>query len=959
MWQYQQNPYLESCYKWTTLHVNHINVKVQSCKNMTEICLASNNVLIDAFNNDDAFPDVVIYFVTTDISVKVHRSILRTIPYFRTKINQEVIHTAEERDVEFILFDLVKSLYTGHITLAKNSFQTFSEYIQVAKEFEFSEQGRLLKKYLYENMSEENMLDCLDYVFENSDTESFLYVKNFISKNPLKVMKKLKDTCSYDFFSKTIGLVTNVSDNYETIDLVLRTIHDWITIDRAQREKYTLSLVEIINGRKHNTSVHQFSPDSKKFEEIEQNQFEQVHLAKLDMENPEKDLSVSLETEPINGTDAQEQSAIHYQIDQQVDVTSDYILRGDANDEKVIIFSEQIKDNAEKSEGNLSEVKVTVFQKEDGMQESTELDNSLISTAIEEKKKAELTNTVELVSEMQQGENDEEVKPKEYGHIEISEQLHDAYSMNSTETCFNNEEKREQAEMTDIVSHINETLKLPELDVDNRSIVETKNSIVDNLTKIKNTERDFVDKVIPNEESNVVEACPEHIRVSFKIDDQELVRVFVSLHENSPLEQESQLLIQQQVIPPPPPPPQMGSNKKKWQVKQETIPNQQTTPPQTQSVSHDNSLQRQGSALNQKELLKEFATKLNDRNQGKKVQKIQEQKKKEMLSEMRRKQLLAASERLSKQITENETEQTSLEKNNSMILTRKASFKQSETPTVAVGPDLKYFVQQLEEDSLYFVHFYMNRNLLLTYEPTDSTIKLEERLMSTATQLWKLDSKGYFISKKDPNMVLQIRNGQVGVGPKLDPNRVMDSEDIINQNFNVVFAVTEGKPKFINLSSNSKMILGSSQKNPQKLALHVMNVNMGKLNRWVFRKEYETMEEGIAEEQLTTENANTVLDAVVATDVGKDDTTKDIIVDNIITMDEDYVIVEKMKLVQLIIITFDVREDYIRVKFDEHNDIKNEKPMSSLSWPTASHSLVSVLLKDSGDDRVSVVLNAF
>ncbi|KAL0489652.1 BTB/POZ domain-containing protein [Acrasis kona] len=253
-------------------------------------------------------------------------------------------------------------------------------------------------------------------------------------------------------------------------------------------------------------------------------------------------------------------------------------------------------------------------------------------------------------------------------------------------------------------------------------------------------------------------------------------------------------------------------------------------------------LKRKKSVLNNGFLLKEFATKLNDIKQLKKVQKEQENKKKELVREVRKQALLAASLRISSNIN---VEMNKPKTNIKSELVRRKSIKNMApflTSTDATcydsGPDLKHFSEQLTPDTDYYLHFFANRNLLLTCDLETKTARLEEKSMDFRTQCWKLGLDGYLTSRCDPDLVLQVRNGAVGVGPRIKNDAVTDADDIINQVFDVVFCGgKQAQAKYLCLKSNNKMILGNSLRDQKKLVLHVLNGEMAKRNRWALTEE--------------------------------------------------------------------------------------------------------------------------
>jgi hypothetical protein len=326
-------------------------------------------------------------------------------------------------------------------------------------------------------------------------------------------------------------------------------------------------------------------------------------------------------------------------------------------------------------------------------------------------------------------------------------------------------------------------------------------------------------------------------------------------------------------------------------------------------------LKRVTSVLSQKSLLKEFAGKLNDRKQ----RQIEE-----TASDKRKRQREEAAARLRTSLTDSMEKEKTLDKKHSTLTRKVSTLKKSDIQMMqSVGPDVKYFVDELDADNLYFIHFYMDRNLLLTYEPSENIVKLEERLMSTITQQWKLESNGHISCRADPAYVLEIRNGKVGVGPRIEKGQnTLDPDLIINQNFNIVHAAPEGcKPKFISLASNSKMIVGASQKDKQKLVLHVMNATQGRLNRWVFRDETESMEE---------QNALLEIDAIPVEEVK-------------VTVEEiEGEVVQVIEIFEevAVIVSFNVVDDYINVVFDY------DKPREE----------ILVELSDAGDGTIFVEL---
>jgi hypothetical protein len=168
------------------------------------------------------------------------------------------------------------------------------------------------------------------------------------------------------------------------------------------------------------------------------------------------------------------------------------------------------------------------------------------------------------------------------------------------------------------------------------------------------------------------------------------------------------------------------------------------------------------------------------------------------------------------------------------------TFTPEEVSTTPYLSPRKPLALELEHNVPYNV-LCKSTNRYLTLEKTDATIiRLLEEIPNSKQQQWIMTEEGYIQSCVDTSVVLEVREGKLGCGRRTcTPLEIIeDGEDeVVSQHFDVVHGGGDfGCEKIIQLSRNRKMVLGKSNKDESKLALHPLgNIKEFLTHTWLFR----------------------------------------------------------------------------------------------------------------------------
>jgi hypothetical protein len=153
---------------------------------------------------------------------------------------------------------------------------------------------------------------------------------------------------------------------------------------------------------------------------------------------------------------------------------------------------------------------------------------------------------------------------------------------------------------------------------------------------------------------------------------------------------------------------------------------------------------------------------------------------------------------------------------------KKSVVEPTHTPESTETP----FVEELDTDTPYKIIFsnglYLTLDLgLVSLQPLN--VKLQ--------QTWCMDEAGHILSADEKGQVLEIRNRIVQCSGM---DFTGDEDDMVSREFNINFVDSTKKKKYIQLKSNTKMLLGKSTKDESKLVLHVFNDTAAHANQWTF-----------------------------------------------------------------------------------------------------------------------------
>jgi hypothetical protein len=145
---------------------------------------------------------------------------------------------------------------------------------------------------------------------------------------------------------------------------------------------------------------------------------------------------------------------------------------------------------------------------------------------------------------------------------------------------------------------------------------------------------------------------------------------------------------------------------------------------------------------------------------------------------------------------------------------------------------------ELSHDDTYHLIFAGQNKLLTLCESNKVSLQspVQDKIQKSR-QEWRYTEDGLIQSCMDPSIVLEIRNSVVQCNKRVG-NNASESDDIVSQAFDILYIDPASctAEKYICLQRNRKMMLGSSRRAENKLALHVLNAANGKNHRWLFQK---------------------------------------------------------------------------------------------------------------------------
>jgi hypothetical protein len=211
-----------------------------------------SDTLRNAFNNPDSFSDMEINFRTSNCVLKTHRFVLALASdYFSaiirsTYIDQKKFKLDIDTEDEILFTNLIKSIYTGDIDVP--DVASVIPMLNMAAKYQLKQQELILAEYLVQNITKENVFQCLAL-----DSERDLY------KDVFAKVKKIMSECSRDLLkgdaildldhTQFVVVIDAIVSN-DVSDVVHDTLEKWIAYDEKKRISYTYELLKLVNSRR-------------------------------------------------------------------------------------------------------------------------------------------------------------------------------------------------------------------------------------------------------------------------------------------------------------------------------------------------------------------------------------------------------------------------------------------------------------------------------------------------------------------------------------------------------------------------------------------------------------------------------------------------------------------------------------------------------------------------------------